>query len=63
MKKITINLDLDSVTNIVVESLKIDYDTLAAEDEPELRMAIDTLLEYYLSVEDYHKWRKDISNV
>ena len=63
MKKITINLDLDSVTNIVVESLKIDYDMLSVEDEPELRMAIDTLLEYYLSVEDYHKWRKDISNV
>ena len=63
MKKITINLDLDSVTNIVVESLKADYDMLSVEDEPELRGAIDTLLEYYLSVEDYHKWREDISNV
>jgi hypothetical protein len=58
----TVDLDQDQVDYLVVENLKHDYRSMAVNPMPEeddLRDAIEVVLEYYLSHDDYKKWLEE----
>ena len=64
--KATIEINQDQIDSLVVSCLKKDYKSMAVNPMPEdeeLLNAIDIVLEYYLSPDDYRAWvnSKDMS--
>lgn len=56
-----IKVDDNHVGDIVVQSLKADYNNLHRNNEEiELRQAINEVLKYYLTKEDYSLWEEYI---
>lgn len=56
--KVEFDISDDFVSDLVVDCLKQDY-KLSDPDEDQLRNAIDMVLEYYLSPDDWREWCKE----
>lgn len=55
--KMEINFADEMVSELVIESLKVDYELNYGEDE--LKNAIDVVLEYYMNPEQWTTWCKE----
>ena len=55
--KMEINFADEMVSELVIESLKVDYELNYGEDE--VKNAIDVVLEYYMNPEQWTTWCKE----
>lgn len=55
--KMEVNFADEMITQLVIESLKRDYEITDEEDE--LKNAISVVLEYYMDPQQWADWNKD----
>jgi len=58
-----VDINDEWVDNIIVAKLKSDYENLFGDfldDEEDLRRAIVTLMNYYMTYNDYFDWREEV---
>lgn len=59
--KLTVDIDLDSASNLVLEMLKEDYQLTQriGWDDDNLLPALKEVIKYYSTVEEYEQWKAE----